>query len=411
MRLNIGFTPPKDLAMSPTLLPQFRLLAHTNLNQDYCHSILIAVLRGLAAVEVAAAHLRAQVFPGLRGMQDPTLWYQALAFSTGFSHHAVVVFILLSGWLVGGSLLNKLHEPRFITAYVADRVTRLWIVLIPAFGLSLAIGAYISAVDPGTVSFAIDNEYSVASFFGNLIGLQGLAVPRFGGNFPLWSLANGTAYYVLFPLLVVLFSGKSKFSRYASMAGCVLVALCVAGPILLYFLLWMLGVGFSRIDITASARQRLAIFCVLVVVAVYFRLTDSTDALDEESFGQYLIFSLPILLLLSSLQFRADPASIQIRIAKKIGTVLAGFSFTLYVIHVPFLILLRNVYPALHETRLSPHDLADLGTYFMMLAGMLVLSYLFHLPFEAQTQRVRSAIKSRLFGTVPKETVHAGRAV
>ncbi len=397
--------------MASALLPQFRLLAHSNLNQDYGHSILITVLRGLAAVEVAAAHLRAQVFPGLRGMQDPTLWYQALAFFTGFSHHAVVVFFLLSGWLVGGSLLNKLHEPRAMTSYVVDRVTRLWIVLFPTFGLSLLIGAYTSAVDPGTVSYAIDNEYSVASFLGNLFGLQGIAVLRFGGNFPLCSLSNGTWYYVLFLLLVVLFIGKSKFFRCASIAGCLLIAMSLAGPIMLYFLIWLLGIGFSRIEITASARQRLALLCVAVVVAVYFRLTESDDALDEESFVQHLVFSLPILLLLSSLQFRADPRSIQMRIAKKIGTALAGFSFTLYVIHVPFLILLRNVYPPLREARLSPHDVADLGTYFIMLTGILVLSYLFHLPFEAQTHRVRSFIKRKIIGTARTETLHAGRAV
>lgn len=396
--------------MSLALLPQFRLLAHTNLNQDYCHSIVIALLRGLAAVEVTAAHLRAQVFPGLRGMPDPTLWYQALAFLTAFSHQAVVVFFLLSGWLVGGSLLNKLDEPRVMSAYVVDRVTRLWIVLIPALGLSLAIGAYTGALELGTVSFAIDNEYSLASFLGNLIGLQGIAVPRFGGNFSLWSLSNGTWYYVLFPLLVILFSGKTTFSRCASMAVCLLVALSIAGPILLYFLLWILGVGFSRIDIAASARQRLAIFCVLVAVAVYLRLTNSNDALDVASFGQHLMFSLPILVLLSSLQFRADPRSMPVMIAKKIGTLLARFSFTLYVIHVPLLILLRDSDPSSRKARLSPHDLADLGTYFMMLAGILVLAYLFHLPFEAQTHRVRGFIKSKLFGTTPKETVHGGRA-
>ncbi|MEJ7807407.1 MAG: hypothetical protein WKG03_15970, partial [Telluria sp.] len=66
--------------------PRFHRLARTNLDQDHHHSILIAVLRGLAAVEVAAAHLRAQSFPGLKGLQDPMLWYQVLAFLTGFSH-------------------------------------------------------------------------------------------------------------------------------------------------------------------------------------------------------------------------------------------------------------------------------------------------------------------------------------
>ncbi len=392
-------------------LPQFRLLARTNLNQDFNHSILIAVLRGLAAVEVAAAHLRAQIFPGLKGMQDPTLWYQALAFFTGFAHQAVVVFFLLSGWLVGGSLLNKLHEPRVMPAYGVDRITRLWIVLIPAFVLSLVIGAYTNAVDPGTVSYAVDNEYSITSFLGNLFGLQDMVVPRFGGNFPLWSLANEIWYYVLFPLLVVPFTGKSPFSRAASAAACLLIAMSLPGQIMLYFTIWLFGVAFSRIEITATALQRWAVLSVLVVVAVYFRLQGSNDILNEASFLQDLIFSLPFLLLLSSLQFKTDPRRIPIRLARKIGTVLAGFSFTLYVIHVPFLILLRNVYPPLRDARLSAQHLSDLGIYFMMLAAILALSYLFHLPFEAQTHRVRSFIKRKIIGPGRIQAAQAGRAV
>ncbi len=396
--------------MPSARLPQLRLLAHTNLNQDCNHSILIAVLRGLAAIEVAAAHLRAQIFPGLKGMHDPTLWYQALAFFTGFAHQAVVVFFLLSGWLVGGSLLNKLHEPHALTSYAVDRVTRLWIVLIPAFVLSLVIGIYTNAVDPGTVSYAVDNEYSVASFLGNLFGLQDMAVPRFGGNFPLWSLANETWYYALFPLLVIPFTGQSTFSRVAAAAGCLLVAMSLSGPIMLYFPIWLLGVAFSRVEITASAAQRWAVVCVLAAVAIYFRLNGSNDILNEASIVQDLIFSLPFLLLLSSLQFKADPTRVTVRIARKMGTVLAGFSFTLYVIHVPFLILLRNVYPPLSDGRLSPHHLADLGTYFVMLSAILVLSYLFHLPFEAQTHRVRSFIKRKIIGTGQIRSAHADRA-
>jgi peptidoglycan/LPS O-acetylase OafA/YrhL len=396
--------------MPSARLPQFRLLAHTNLNQDYNHSILIAVLRGLAAVQVAAAHLRAEVFPGLTGMQDPTLWYQALGFLTGFAYQAVVVFFLLSGWLVGGSFLNKLHEPGAMTSYAVDRMTRLWIVLIPAFVLTLAIGAYTGAVDPGTFSYAVANEYSAASFLGNLFGLQDIVLPRFGGNFPLWSLANETWYYVLFPLLVIPFSGKSTFSRVASAAVCLLVARNLPGSIVLYFSLWLLGAAFSRIEITASATQRWTVLLVLVIVAVYLRLK-GIKQINEASFVSYLVVSLPFLLLLSSLQFRSDPQRSSIRFAKRIGTLLAGFSFTLYVIHVPLLMLLRDLYPPLRSGYLSPRDLANLGSYCIMLACILVLSYLFHLPFEAQTHRVRSFIKTKIMAASHALTPHAGSAL
>ncbi len=385
--------------MSFVRLPQVELLASTNLNKEYHHSLLIALLRGLAAVEVAAAHLRAQVFPGLRGMQDPTLWYQFLAFITGFSHQAVVVFFLLSGWLVGGSFLNRMRERHSIRLYAVDRLTRLWIVLIPACALSLIIAAMTGAVDPASLSFDPGNAFSVTAFLGNLFGVQDLAVPRFGGNFALWSLANETWYYVLVPLLVLSFVGKSISARMASAVVCLCIALGLSGPIVLYFSLWLLGAGFSRLKITASALQKIGLACLWAAIAVYFRLTDGTDMLDAASYLQHLLFSLPLLLLLSGMQTLADPGRAAIRIARKVGNLLAGFSFTLYVIHVPLLILLNDVWPPLRNGRLSPHEPGGLVSYLVMLVGILAAAYLFHLPFEAQTHRVRSYLKRKLFGT------------
>lgn len=379
-------------------LPRFQVLPRTNLSQDYNHSILIAVLRGLAAVEVAAAHLRAQVFPGLKGMHDPTLWYQALAFFTGFAHQAVVVFFLLSGWLVGGSFLNRLHEPLSIKNYVVDRVTRLWIVLIPAFVLSLIIAGMTRAVDMGTVSFASQNEFSATSFVGNLFGLQDMAVPRFGGNFPLWSLANETWYYVLFPLLVLSFYGKSTSSRLASAAACLSIAVGLTGPIIVYFSLWLLGAAFSRLQISASMAQRSAVACLWVGIAVYYRLTSGNDMLNEAAYFQHLVFSLPMLLLLSSLQTKTDPGNKAVKLVRRVGNGLAGFSFTLYVIHIPLLVLLQHVWLPLRTGQLSPHALSDLACYLLILGGLLAVAYVFHLPFEAQTHRVRSFLKQKLIG-------------
>jgi peptidoglycan/LPS O-acetylase OafA/YrhL len=82
---------------------------------------------------VAAAHLRAECSPACAEHGRSALWYQVLAFFTGFAHQAVLVFFLISGWLVGGSLLNKLGQPDALLSYAIDRITRLWTVLMPTF--------------------------------------------------------------------------------------------------------------------------------------------------------------------------------------------------------------------------------------------------------------------------------------
>ncbi|RJG27458.1 acyltransferase family protein [Massilia cavernae] len=161
-----------------------RFLSRTNLDTGYHHSVAISVLRGLAAVQVAAAHVRAQFYPGLSTMADPGIGYQVLAFFTGFAHQAVVIFFLLSGWLVGGSLMNKLGEPRAVASYAIDRVTRLWIVLVPAFIASLLIGMMIGEVNPALADVASTSEYSLLAFVaGKHVRPSDLPCPATAGNF------------------------------------------------------------------------------------------------------------------------------------------------------------------------------------------------------------------------------------
>lgn len=372
--------------------PRICLLGKTNLDESYQHSILISALRSLAALQVLVTHLRGELYPSLRTVAEPTLWYQALAFLTGFGHLAVVIFFLLSGWLVGGSVLNKVGQPQLLASYAIDRLTRLWIVLIPGFVLTLALGAITGHVDPDRVSYAPDDEYSLTTFLGNLFGLQGMAVPRFGGNFSLWSLANEIWYYALFPLLLLPFIGKSRFAKVAGLVLAAFIASQLLLDISLYFLIWLLGVGFSRIRIVLSRPARLLLIAVLVALAVYLRLSGSIGTLIVATFPEDLVFSLLFLCLLSSLQYPAERKRIGNRIALLFG-LLAPFSFTLYVIHYPLLHLITRIGPPFGIDGLSTSDPRSLLVFGGLFVGIVAFAWLFHLPFEAQTNRVRRLVK------------------
>ena len=378
-------------------LPHVELLSSTNLSDTCCHSIAISVLRGLAALQVVAAHVRAQFFPSLKGLEEPSMWYQVLAFFTGFAHQAVVLFFLLSGWLVGGSLLNRLHRPGAFTNYAIDRMTRLWIVLVPAFAVSLVAGVVTLEIDPTRVSMARDNPYSVAAFIGNLLGLQDMVVPRFGDNFALWSLANEIWYYAMFPSLVLSVAGNTPALRWWAGAALLLMLACLSFPITLFFLIWLLGVGFSRVRLHATRWQRWVMLAGLLVISVVFRLTGSNDKLVPESFLQDLVFSIVFLVWLASLQFHAGPQR-WLQLSKKLGGVLAGFSFTLYVLHVPLIQVFQYLYARQGGELLSPDRFSDFGLYFGMVGAIVVFAWLFHLPFEAQTYRVRALVRRWLVG-------------
>ncbi|WP_036216692.1 acyltransferase [Massilia sp. LC238] len=368
------------------------LLDRTNLNESYQHSVLISALRSIAALQVVAAHLRGELFPSLKTVADPSLWYQGLAFFTGFSHIAVVIFFLLSGWLVGGSLLNKLGEPNCMMSYAIDRLTRMWIVLVPAFVLTLAIGTITQTVDPGRISYAPDNEYSWSTFWGNLFGLQGMAVPRFGGNFSLWSLSNEMWYYALFPLLLLPVIGQRGISKVAGLAACAVIGYLLLFDLMLYFVIWLLGVLFSRIRIELGRAARFLLIVVILGLAVHFRLSGSIGTLVAATFAEDLLFSVLFLCLLSSLQFPADRARIGNRLAKLAG-LLAPFSFTLYVIHYPLIYLAEFLHDPIGTQTLSTSDPASLLVYRALFVAIVVFAYLFHLPFEAHTYRLRRFVK------------------
>jgi peptidoglycan/LPS O-acetylase OafA/YrhL len=395
--------------MRSASMPRLQFLKQSQLGEDSFHSILITLLRGLAAIQVAAAHLRAEIFPSLRAVPDPSLWYTALAFATGFAHQAVLVFFLISGWLVGGSLLNKMGQPHAIKSYAIDRVTRLWTVLIPTFVLILLFGVGMDVLSTQTIDYSAANEYSMLSFLGNLFGLQTILVPNFGHNYALWSLANETWYYILFPLCVLLFTARTLAGRLSSALAIVLMAAFLPYAIVLYFAIWLLGAAFSRVRVDCITAVRVVLFILLAAVSVYYRLTGANDDMVPGTFVQDLICSIAFLLFLCSLQFKPKSASRLSKPMAMIGKFFSEFSFTLYVLHVPLIGVLRYAGKTwFGRQQLSPHAVFDLVIYFGMLATLLAGAYLSYLLFESQTYRLRRLVKRILLQRPVKLTpVHA----
>lgn len=398
--------------MGTSNLPRLSFQRQSQLREDCWHSILIALLRGLAAFLVAAGHLRAEMYPGLRSAAEPSLWFKGFAFLTGFGHQAVMVFFIISGWLVGGSLLSKIGRPGAMADYAIDRATRLWTVLIPTFVLTLLFGLGTGALRPNGIDFAPANVFSALSFAGNLLGLQRVAMADFAGNYALWSLANETWYYVMFPLLVLLVTARGNTVRVASGAALALAAALLPIAITLYFVIWLLGVAFSRVRIDCSTGARCAWLVVLAGSSAYFRLTGDNDNFDQTTLGMDMVSSVMILVLLSSLQFKPAPASTLAQPLARTGKFLADFSFSLYVLHLPLIFLMQHVAVTRFGLRqLSPGEPLHFAIYLGMLTALLAGAYLSYLVFESQTYRIRRLLKQSLArGAAPKPETAAAPA-
>lgn len=374
--------------------PRLRIVQQSQLDDDSYHSVLLSLLRGLAGLQVAAAHLRAEFMPGLRTLDNPTLWYQVLAFFTGFAHHAVVVFFVISGWLVGGSYLNKRHHPGALQLYAIDRATRLWTVLVPAFLLSLSFGILSGELDPRSVDFSSSNAYSVTSFAGNLLGLQTVTLPKFGDNYPLWSLANETWYYLMFPLLVAAFTSERRLASAACLALC---ALLLPLEMVAYFSIWLMGAAFSRVRLECGAATRIALGCAVIGLSVLIRFKGVNDDMTMASFPQDLMLSLVVLLFLSSTVVKPVRPLRALALVRSAGTLLSNFSFTLYVVHIPLMGIIGWLGVHLLGTRQIPPDhWTGLLIYTAVLAAVVVVSYAFYQLFEANTHTIRRWVKERL---------------
>jgi peptidoglycan/LPS O-acetylase OafA/YrhL len=386
-----GFT------MTNISLPRLSFKSNSILASDSYQSLIISLLRGLAALQVALAHLRAETYPSLRGMNDAPFAYQLLAFSTGFAHQAVVVFFLVSGWLVGGSLLSKWPHHLSLASYAIDRISRLWTVLIPTFFLMLISAGYMESIVAAPSHLDRTNEYSVVSFLGNLFGLQTISVPNFGKNYALWSLANETWYYILFPLVLFVFRCKAAWHKGASALAIASIASFLPVSILLYFSLWLLGAGFSKIRIECGPIGRAILLLVCITLSVYFRLTGNNADLVIDSFLQDLSCSLPFLALLASMHHMAPTGSTAMRHLGSAAHTLSEFSFTLYVTHVPAIALLRYLGRTyLGRESFSPNNVVDYFMYFGTASLLVAFAYLSYLAFESNTVRVRNFLKDRL---------------
>jgi peptidoglycan/LPS O-acetylase OafA/YrhL len=72
--------------------------------------------RGVAALLVAISHLRAFSFVDFHQADHPRLIWSCFYFLTGFGHQAVMVFFVLSGFLVGGTVVSRAHTRSMVLA-------------------------------------------------------------------------------------------------------------------------------------------------------------------------------------------------------------------------------------------------------------------------------------------------------
>jgi peptidoglycan/LPS O-acetylase OafA/YrhL len=96
-------------------------------------SVALDAIRGIAALLVCLGHWRRVLFVPFRDVISHRALMTVAYLITGAGDQAVIVFFVLSGFLVGGTILRALDQQRWSwKQYLTHRLVRLWLVLLPA---------------------------------------------------------------------------------------------------------------------------------------------------------------------------------------------------------------------------------------------------------------------------------------
>lgn len=199
------------------------------------------ILRSLAAFFVVINHLGEVLFLFDRDLD----LFNLLAFQSLYlGHHSVMILFVVSGFLIGRAAVQSVSKGgRKIFDYGIDRITRIYVVLIPALLIGFVSDQILMHVYSGAEFDYLRERTSFLIFLGNIFGLQTVFVPTFGSNGPLWSLACELWYYFMFPAFLIAWFGKSLRSRLIGLVGFVAALFIVSGDILHYAVIWCLGVA------------------------------------------------------------------------------------------------------------------------------------------------------------------------
>ena len=297
-------------------------------------SAYLDFMRFTAALAVLLGHMEQD---GLYMAWMPLSW---------FSHEAVVVFFVMSGFIICSTTL---HKGRSWTDYVAARAARIYSVALPAIVFSVCL-AWLVPPQTQVSDATFSNLRPIATWdvvssllFLNESWLNPAALTL---NVPYWSLCYEVRYYILFGAFFFV-RGRMRWpvllclAAVAGPAIMVLLPVWAAGAWLARYghklpalgpglaaLLWAasvaLVVGINVTDFDVTVRSFLKLW-----VPGFWRLEGSQRLVTDYLVGGALLFHIHAVTHLGPAVLRWFERQ------QKLLKELAGFSFTLYLFHRP----------------------------------------------------------------------------
>jgi peptidoglycan/LPS O-acetylase OafA/YrhL len=328
------------------------------------------VLRGVSAYLVFVGHIHQVLFERLTGAEHPSVLFFEMV-----SRYAVLIFFLLSGYLITQSIrINIARNSRFnMTDYLVARVARIYPPFIGALLICAAVWGVIVLLDlPGRISYGIPTdfyraraayEFDWSEIVGALFMYRGMSVV----DGPLWTLYIEFQMYIA-ALGIAVWFGSNRL-RWV-WCGLAFLALSLAMQQPLCVAVWLMGAGANLSPIGKLAAKRI----LVVLLPLIFAL-----AVFEPRWLMYgrrgELAQVAACLLLCCVIFFNPP---KWRYPKWLISS-AYFSYSLYVIHWPLLLLTLSLTQAWMG--------ASIWRTFAVAAGSMLPITVFTMLFAAVLER------------------------
>jgi peptidoglycan/LPS O-acetylase OafA/YrhL len=350
------------------------------------------LVRGVSAVLVLLGHVRLLMLIPYAQVNNPTIPIRVIYFVSGFGPQAVIIFFVLSGFLITQSV----DKSNFIMRdYFIARFSRLEVVLLPAliFGyLFDYIGFNFYSDTPfygGTIAAIarIDfaNTLTPEVFLGNAFFLHLLVYPILGSNGPLWSLSFEWWFYVMAPFWFVLIFGLQKKSILSNISLLILISSFVAYcnyTILIYFIIWLFGSVVYYLKKREVRFVRPKMHVAISFLGLFMAMTMSRLSLINYLLGDFVIAGFASYFVLTLLNFNQPKE-------RRVISFFSNISYTLYAFHFPLVAILTSVFGLYN---LSPTN-EGMALYFFILCMTVFICFIFWFLFERNTHIVKKWIK------------------
>lgn len=270
---------------------------------------------------------------------------------TNFGHDAVVIFFVLSGYVI--AYVTGTRE-RTLTRYTVSRLSRLMSVVVPALALTVIADAIGRASDGAVIyervmgyagDWPVIRVLSALTFTAELWFVSIVTL----SNNAFWSLSFEFWYYVIYACWVFV-PGRGRYVATA-------VACLIVGPkILLLFPLWLMGVWLYRTSFGRDWKPIPALVIFVGSLTLYLTLKDvgALQALNQavwDVIGPRAVHYLPyarffpgdyvvgLCIVANFAALRALAPRIDVPgVIDRAIRLAAGFTFSIYLYHYPLLL-------------------------------------------------------------------------